>query len=79
LIHQPVAGLLHGLLLGQAPMIDGWPGAITTICALLATMGLAELSFRHLEGPFLKLGKRYSYDGAPRLARDAFPSPTISN
>jgi peptidoglycan/LPS O-acetylase OafA/YrhL len=78
LIHQPVAGLLHGILLGQAPKIDGWSGAITTICALLATMGLAELSFRYLEGPFLKLGKRYSYDAQPRLAQGAFPTSTIS-
>lgn len=61
MFHQLVSGLLHGLILKQEPLIRGWPGALTTLAALVTTLMLAWLSFRYLESPFLKIGQRFRY------------------
>lgn len=59
LFHQFVSGLLHGLILKQEPIIRGLPGALTTLLALSVTFALAWLSFRFLEFPFQRFGKRW--------------------
>ncbi|MCB1185196.1 acyltransferase, partial [bacterium] len=59
LLHQPVAGLLHGLLRGEpVPVFHGWEGSGVTLLALAVTALLAEISYRFFEGPLLAWGRR---------------------
>jgi peptidoglycan/LPS O-acetylase OafA/YrhL len=61
MFHQGVAGLLHGLLRGQAPQIRGGLDALVTLLALGVTLTLAWLSMRFYEEPILRLGRRPSF------------------
>ena len=69
LIHQPVAGLLHGLILGGRPDIGTTAELAVTMLALAASIALAWVSWRFLEAPFIRIGRRWRY--AP-----ARPAPT---
>jgi peptidoglycan/LPS O-acetylase OafA/YrhL len=61
LFHQPVSGLMHGLLGTGEPRITSLESALVTLSCIALSFALAEVSFRWLETPFLELGKRYSY------------------
>lgn len=65
LLHQPVAGLIHGYVMGGAPAIQGPTGALVTLAALGVAFLLAELSFRYFESPFVAFGRRVPYDQRP--------------
>ncbi len=58
LIHQPVSGLLHGLLKHQQPQISGFSDALVTLLATLLTLVLAWLSYHFLEMPILRMAHR---------------------
>lgn len=62
LLHQPVAGVLHGLLRGQVPRIAGAADAVVTILALTCTLALAALSARYFEQPIVLAGQRTRYE-----------------
>jgi peptidoglycan/LPS O-acetylase OafA/YrhL len=61
LIHFPVNGILHSVLLGSRPSIAGLSGVSVTLLAAAVTVGLALLSWEYFEGPLLRLGHRYKY------------------
>ncbi|MEO5712509.1 MAG: acyltransferase [Luteolibacter sp.] len=58
LIHQPVSGLLHGLLKHQPPQISGMSDALVTLLATAITLILSCLSYHLLEMPVLRLAHR---------------------
>lgn len=66
LLHQPVNGLAHALLLGAAPSLGSARAAAVTAGALAATFALAELSWRLVERPLVALGHGLRYAEAPR-------------
>ena len=69
LIHQPVAGVMHGLILDARPDIATARQIIVTFAALFTAIGLAWASWRLMEAPLLGMGRawaRYS-DGKPRV------------
>jgi peptidoglycan/LPS O-acetylase OafA/YrhL len=61
LIHQPMQGLLYGLLRGHPPRIADPSDAAVTALALACTFALAALSKRFFEEPFIRLGQRFRY------------------
>jgi len=63
LIHQPVAGILHSLLLGSTPDIGTLPQLGITLGAFSAAVGIAYLSWTFFEGPLVRLGHRWRYRG----------------
>jgi peptidoglycan/LPS O-acetylase OafA/YrhL len=65
LLHQPVNGLLHGLLAGAAPSIATLAGGALTAAALVVTFALAELSWRFVEQPLVAVGQRLRYGATP--------------
>jgi peptidoglycan/LPS O-acetylase OafA/YrhL len=72
LIHQPVAGILHGLILGSAPDVATGPQVAVTLGALAASIGIAQLSWLFFERPLIRLGHHWRYRpaalGASRLS-----------
>lgn len=58
LMHQPINGLMHGLILGSRPDIET-PGQIgITIVAAAVSIGLASLSWIYFERPLVEFGRR---------------------
>lgn len=58
LFHQPVAGLLHGLVLGARPDTGSPATVAVSVLALAVSIGLAWLSWTLVEGPILALSSR---------------------
>jgi peptidoglycan/LPS O-acetylase OafA/YrhL len=65
LIHQPVAGILYGLVFGGVPDIATLPQAGVTLGALAVSIGLAHLSWVFFENPLIRLGRNWRYRTAP--------------
>jgi peptidoglycan/LPS O-acetylase OafA/YrhL len=61
LAHTPVFFVTHWLARGQPPLHLDWTGAALTVLALGLTAALAALSWRWLETPLLRLGRRFTY------------------
>jgi peptidoglycan/LPS O-acetylase OafA/YrhL len=61
LVHQPVNGLLHGLILGGRPDIATAPQILVTCTAMIVSISIAALSWFALEQPLLRLARRKSY------------------
>jgi peptidoglycan/LPS O-acetylase OafA/YrhL len=61
LLHQLVSGTMHGLAFDRPPVMTDAASVGVTLASLALTLILAELSFRVLEQPFLKLGARVRY------------------
>jgi len=80
LLHPPVAALLHWYISGKtAPQFRTTTDIMVTVLAIIVTLGLATLSFRHFETPFLKLGQKFKYAPArtaPAVSR-ADPVSTL--
>jgi peptidoglycan/LPS O-acetylase OafA/YrhL len=62
LVHQPVAGAMHGLIFGGRPDIGSPAQVAVTLAAMLASIGIAWGSWKFFEAPLLRLGKRLQYD-----------------
>lgn len=58
LVHQPVAGLLHGLLRNQRPDINSPAAIAVTVLAAAVSVALAALSWYFLERPILAWAAR---------------------
>ena len=61
LFHQPVSGLLHGILRQQAPRIAGGADAGITALAFCCTLILAKLSWQFYEQRAVMIGRQVSY------------------
>jgi len=61
LIHQPVAGLMHALILGSRPDIGSFGEVCVTVASAAASIGLAQLSWVYVESPLIRLGHRWRY------------------
>jgi peptidoglycan/LPS O-acetylase OafA/YrhL len=64
LIHQPVAGILHSLILGSRPDIGTLAQAGVTVAALAASIGIAYASWIFFESPLIRVGRHWSYSEA---------------
>jgi peptidoglycan/LPS O-acetylase OafA/YrhL len=53
LVHQPVNGLLHGLLLNETPGIGTAAAVAVTLFAAALSIGIAAASWYWLERPIL--------------------------
>jgi len=61
LLHTPVLGLTHGLWRGQRPQIANAADILATLSALAITLIVATVSWRWLEQPILRFGRRHAY------------------
>jgi peptidoglycan/LPS O-acetylase OafA/YrhL len=61
LVHQPVAGAMHGLILGGRPDIATLPQLAVTIAATATSIGIALASWTFIESPLVRLGRRSRY------------------
>ena len=68
LVHQPVNGVLHGLILGERPDIATAPQILVTCSAVIVSISIAALSWFALEQPLLRLARRGSYSSSGLLS-----------
>jgi peptidoglycan/LPS O-acetylase OafA/YrhL len=68
LVHQPVAGLLHGLLLNSVPDIGGMRGVAVTVLSLLVSIGIAALSWKWFEAPILARARHIQFVSSAPVA-----------
>jgi len=59
--HQPVAGVLHGVLLGGAPDVGNVAQVSVTLLATALSIGVAAASWKWLEAPILSLARAYRF------------------
>ena len=65
LVHQPIAGLFHGVFLGGIPDIGNGAQVLVTCLAALASVGLAKASWEWLEAPILARARRAGVSHRP--------------
>jgi peptidoglycan/LPS O-acetylase OafA/YrhL len=68
LVHQPVAGVVHGLILGTPPDIATGPQVAVTFASLFAAIGLVWASWTLMESPLLRVGRQWQYKTEPPAA-----------
>ena len=61
LFHQIILGLCHLWLRGDAPTINSWADAGTTLLSLALSLLVASLSWRYFERPLVGLGHGVKY------------------
>jgi peptidoglycan/LPS O-acetylase OafA/YrhL len=61
LLHQGVLGIVHGQMFRRAPLVDDIPTGLATLAALIFTIGICTVSWRYLERPIIRLGRRAAY------------------
>jgi peptidoglycan/LPS O-acetylase OafA/YrhL len=54
LVHQPISGLLHGVLVNQVPDVGSPAQIAVTLLAVAVSIGVAAASWRWFESPILK-------------------------
>lgn len=59
LVHQPISGVLHGLLLDAQPDIGGFAPLAVTILSVLSSIAVATASWRWIERPILDRARSY--------------------
>ena len=59
LVHQPINGLLHGLILGSRPDVGSAPQLAVTALAAGASILLAWISWTRFEKPIMDLARRF--------------------
>ena len=75
LLHDAFNFFAHGILLHAEPQLYTLGQLAVSAFALVATLGVASLSWVYFEKPLLKIGHRTSYEfGAAGLARTT-PAP----
>jgi len=62
LVHQPVAGAMHGLILGGRPDIGSLSQLAVTVAALIASIGIAWTSWNFIEAPLVRMGWGWRYN-----------------
>ncbi len=61
LLHMPVLGLMHGLILGAKPDIASLTQIAVTLAAVVATVLLAWMINRTIEQPMIAYGRRWTF------------------
>jgi peptidoglycan/LPS O-acetylase OafA/YrhL len=61
LLHQPVSGLVHGVLRRQPPQMNTASDMLVTLLASACTLALAAISWTYLERPIVAIGRRIGY------------------
>ena len=69
LLHQPVAGVLHGLIRDARPDIGGVAPVAVTLLSMIVSIGLAAASWRWIERPILDWARAWRAGFAPAVAR----------
>jgi peptidoglycan/LPS O-acetylase OafA/YrhL len=59
LVHIPVAGMLHGLILDARPDINGVAPVAVTVLSIAVSIGLAAASWTWIERPILDYARAY--------------------
>jgi peptidoglycan/LPS O-acetylase OafA/YrhL len=77
LVHQPVSGLLHGLILKERPDIGNFPQLAVTVGAFATSVAIAWLSWVYFERPLVRLGYRWSYSAATPSMAAAAPGGAV--
>jgi peptidoglycan/LPS O-acetylase OafA/YrhL len=66
IIHLVVNVACHSLLRSASPATSDWRGAAVTVFAAFATVAIAAISWKVLEGPLVRLGHSFQYRPAAR-------------
>jgi peptidoglycan/LPS O-acetylase OafA/YrhL len=61
LLHIPILGLVYQFVLNRPPALTSLMDLPVSLLALALTLGLAALSWRYLEHPFVRSGHRATY------------------
>jgi peptidoglycan/LPS O-acetylase OafA/YrhL len=61
MFHQPISGLVHGILRNAEPKINNLHDASITLFAFVCTLVLAFISYHAMERPILKWGRHFQY------------------
>lgn len=61
IVHDAINQLAHRILLRAEPQIYNWKGVGTTFLALLLTLSIASVSWKFLEKPLIRRGRKYRY------------------
>ena len=61
LLHMPVLGLMHGLILGSRPDIGSAAQIAVTVAAVPAALGLAWVVNRWIEQPMIEYGRSWKF------------------
>jgi peptidoglycan/LPS O-acetylase OafA/YrhL len=64
LVHQPIAGLLHGLLLNSSPDVGNVAAFVVTLLAMAVSIAVAAASWAWFERRILAWAQRYRFAGA---------------
>ncbi len=81
LLHMPVNDLLHGLVLGEPPLLESFGDVIIELLAVAITLVLASLSWRFFEKPIIAMGHSFRYGNRKTPGRTGreettqFPAP----
>lgn len=73
LLHQPVSGLIHGVLFNTTPDVGSVPRVLASILAFVITIALAQLCSIYLEIPLQRAARRLSA-AEPGSAADFVPT-----
>jgi peptidoglycan/LPS O-acetylase OafA/YrhL len=61
MFHEPVSGLVHGLLRDGKPSVETAAGCAATLLALVLTLLVAAASYQFFERPFLMWGHKFKH------------------
>ena len=61
LIHQPIAGLMHGIFLNERPDVGSISQILVTIGAFVVSICVATISWKMLERPLIQFGHMWQY------------------
>jgi len=61
IVHDAINQLAHRILLHAEPQIYNWSGVGTTLLAALLTLAIASASWKFLEKPLIRRGRKFSY------------------
>ncbi len=79
MFHQPISGLLHGIIRNAAPGIHSLHDAGVTLLAFIVTLILAVISYHGLERPILSFGHRFTYVDGTKPARIGGKSRAVTS
>ena len=68
LVHQPVSGLLHGLILDATPDVGSLAAIAVTVLAFAASVGIAAASWKWFEQPIIAWAHRGQLAPTPAAA-----------